>query len=130
MKGYVNGQMVTLVKDQNTGKWVPNAVAVANNNRSVATTNRDASIVSDEKYQMGFMDAFEQLGAVLDGVADTGELQAALNQFKRMRERGEGPDRNITFQDLMDYINGCRQRRTNAGYLLQNPDRARIGYNN
>ena len=129
MKGYVNGQMVTLVKDQNTGKWVPNAVAVANNNRGVTTTNRDVSITSDERYQMGFMDAFEQLGAVLDGVADTGELQSALNQFKRMKERGEGLDRNITFQDLMDYINSCRQRRTNAGYLQQGPDRARIGYN-
>jgi hypothetical protein len=123
MKGYVNGQMVTLVKDHNTGKWVPNAVAVADN-QTTAVANPINPLDVSEDYKRGFVEAFNQLGAVLDGVADTGELQAALDQYRSLRAQGV-VDPGITFQGLMELIQGARQRRG-----ISNPRSQAIGNRN
>lgn len=132
MVGFVNGQKVDLIKDKNTGRWVKNPVAVVNPT-TTAVANPINPLDVSEDYKKGFVDAFNRLSAVLDGVAESGKLRQALDAFDAIQASGIGSDTNITFQELMELIQQNERLKSRSNPLITDGRRMRrevpeIGY--
>lgn len=87
-----------------------NQLMAANRNNNPAPTAPTSRDVVDPNglspdYKKGFMDCFNKIDQMLDGIMDTGTLEQAMAMYKRLKQQGilQG---NGNFQTLIDIMNG------------------------